>query len=42
MFGIKSQITAQVFIKSLYFQPFLIMVVLGQELGFIMGTNPEK
>lgn len=42
MFGIKSQITAQVFIKSLFFQPYLIMALLGQELGFMMGINPEK
>lgn len=42
MFGIKSQITAQVFIKSLYFQLYLIMAVLGQKLRFMMGINPPK
>lgn len=40
MFGIKSQITPQVFIKPLYFQLYLLMALLGQELDFMMGINP--
>lgn len=42
MFGIKSQITPQVFIKPLYFQLYLLMALLGQELDFMMGINPLK
>lgn len=42
MFGIKSQIAAQVLIKSSYFQPYLIMAVLGQELGIMRGIKPPK
>lgn len=41
MFGIKSQITPQVFIKPLYFQLYLLMAVLGQELDF-MDINPPE